>query len=64
MIGIVGKIQLEQFVNKEGAKQQTVKIIIDNWQLLDSRRDSDNQPPNPKLAGAIDTSDIDDPFAD
>jgi single-strand DNA-binding protein len=64
LIGIVGKIQLEQFVNKEGAKQQTVKIIIDNWQLLDSRRDSDNQPPNPKLAGAIDTSDIDDPFAD
>lgn len=64
LIGIVGKIQLEQFVNKEGAKQQTVKIIIDNWQLLDSRRDSDNQPPNPKPAGAIDTSDIDDPFAD
>jgi single-strand DNA-binding protein len=64
LIGIVGKIQLEQFVNKEGAKQQTVKIIIDNWQLLDSRKETENQPPNPKPAGSIKVDDIDDPFAD
>jgi single-strand DNA-binding protein len=61
LIGIVGKIQLEQFVNKEGAKQQTVKIIIDNWQLLDSRKDSESPQ---KPAQVVDTSDIDDPFAD
>lgn len=61
LIGIVGKIQLEQFVNKEGAKQQAVKIIIDNWQLLDSRKDSETLP---KPTQVVDTSDIDDPFAD
>ena len=64
LIGIVGKIQLDQYTNKEGVKQQSVKIIIDNWQLLDSRRDNDNNPPNPKPAGQIQTDDIDDPFAD
>jgi single-strand DNA-binding protein len=63
LIGIVGKIQLEQFVNKEGAKQQTVKIIIDNWQLLDSRKEQEVVP-NPKPAGKLQVDDIDDPFAD
>jgi single-strand DNA-binding protein len=63
LIGIVGKIQLEQFVNKEGAKQQTVKIIIDNWQLLDSRKEQEVNP-NPKPAGKLEVDDIDDPFAD
>lgn len=64
LIGIVGKIQLDQYVNKEGVKQQSVKIIIDNWQLLDSRRETDSNPPNPKPAGQIKVDDIDDPFAD
>jgi single-strand DNA-binding protein len=63
LIGIVGKIQLEQFVNKEGAKQQTVKIIVDNWQLLDSRKEQEAIP-NPKPAGQLKVDDIDDPFAD
>jgi single-strand DNA-binding protein len=63
LIGVVGKIQLEQFVNKEGAKQQTVKIIIDNWQLLDSRKEQEVTP-NPKPAGKLEVDDIDDPFAD
>jgi len=63
LIGIVGKIQLEQFVNKEGAKQQTVKIIVDNWQLLDSRKEQEPIP-NPKPAGQLKVDDIDDPFAD
>ena len=67
LIGIVGKIQLDQYVNKEGVKQQSVKIIIDNWQLLDSRKESDVSPPNPKPAGQpapVQIDDIDDPFAD
>ena len=63
LIGIVGKIQLEQFVNKEGAKQQTVKIIVDNWQVLDSRKEQEAIP-NPKPAGQLKVDDIDDPFAD
>jgi single-strand DNA-binding protein len=67
LIGIVGKIQLDQYVNKEGVKQQSVKIIVDNWQLLDSRKESDAAPPNPKPAGQqrpVQVDDIDDPFAD
>lgn len=64
LIGIVGKIQLDQYTNKEGVKQQSVKIMVDNWQLLDSRRDADSSPPNPKPAGALKVDDIDDPFAD
>ena len=52
LIGIVGK------------KQQSVKIMIDNWQLLDSRKDSEASPPNPKPAGVLKVDDIDDPFAD
>ena len=64
LIGIVGKIQLDQYTNKEGVKQQSVKIMVDNWQLLDSRRDADSPPPNPKPAGALKVDDIDDPFAD
>lgn len=64
LIGIVGKIQLDQYTNKEGVKQQSVKIMVDNWQLLDSRRDTDSPPPNPKPAGALKVDDIDDPFAD
>lgn len=63
LIGIVGKIQLDQYTNKEGVKQQSVKIMIDNWQLLDSRKESDGSPPNPKPAGALKIDDIDDPFA-
>jgi single-strand DNA-binding protein len=69
LLGIVGKIQLEQYVNKEGAKQQTVKIIIDNWQLLDSKKEEiesrlNGNTPNPKPAGQLKVDDIDDPFAD
>jgi single-strand DNA-binding protein len=63
LIGIVGKIQLDQYTNKEGVKQQSVKIMIDNWQLLDSRKESDVSPPNPRPAGALKVDDIDDPFA-
>lgn len=63
LIGIVGKIQLDQYTNKEGVKQQSVKIMIDNWQLLDSRKEQDSIP-NPKPAGVLHTSDIEDPFAD
>jgi single-strand DNA-binding protein len=63
LIGIVGKIQLDQYTNKEGVKQQSVKIMIDNWQLLDSRKESDASPPNPRPAGALKVDDIDDPFA-
>jgi single-strand DNA-binding protein len=66
LIAITGKIQLESYVNKDNVKQQTVKVLIDGWNLLDSRKEQDGQaaPPNPRPAGAIATDDIDDPFAD
>ncbi len=69
LLGIVGKIQLEQYVNKEGAKQQTVKIIIDNWQLLDSKKEEIENRLNGNTSSSKQVSqpqvdDIDDPFAD
>jgi single-strand DNA-binding protein len=67
LIGIVGKIQLDQYTNKEGVKQQSVKIIIDNWQLLDSRKNTDLQSESiqhSKTTEVLHVSDIQDPFAD
>jgi hypothetical protein len=66
LIAITGKIQLENYVNKDNVKQQTVKVLIDGWNLLDSRKEQDTQspPPNPRPAGKLQVDDIDDPFAD
>lgn len=67
LVAIVGKIQLDNYTDKDGVKRQSVKVLVDQWTLLDSRKEQDGQqspPPNPRPAGAIHTDDIDDPFAD
>ena len=63
LIAITGKIQLDNYLNKDGVKQQAVKVLIDGWSLLDSRKDQESIP-NPKPAGALTTDDIEDPFGD
>jgi len=63
LVAITGKIQLDSYVNKDNVKQQTVKVLIDGWSLLDSRKEQESAP-NPKPAGALKVDDIDDPFAD
>lgn len=63
LVAITGKIQLDNYLNKDGVKQQTVKVLIDGWNLLDSRKDQESVP-NPKPAGALTTDDIEDPFGD
>lgn len=67
LVAIVGKIQLDNYTDKDGVKRQSVKVLVDQWTLLDSRKEKDDQtlpPPNPRPAGAIQVNDIDDPFAD
>jgi single-strand DNA-binding protein len=66
LIAITGKIQIDNYTDKEGVKRQGLKVLIDQWTLLDSRKEQDGQtaPPNPRPAGSLTTDDIDDPFAD
>jgi len=67
MLAVSGKVQIDKYTNKDGVKMQAVKVIVDNWSLLDSRKEQDTQSnaiPNPRSAGKIHTDDIDDPFAD
>lgn len=67
LVAVVGKVQLDNYTDKDGVKRQSVKVLVDQWSLLDSRKEQDGTatpPPNPRTAGALDVSDIDDPFAD
>jgi single-strand DNA-binding protein len=67
LVAVVGKIQLDNYTDKDGVKRQSVKVLVDQWTLLDSRKEQGDQapsPPNPRPAGAIQVNDIDDPFAD
>jgi len=63
LVAIVGKIQLDNYTDKDGVKRQSVKVLVDQWSLLDSRKEQDS-PPNPQPAGKLQVDDIDDPFAD
>jgi single-strand DNA-binding protein len=62
LLAVSGKVQIDKYTNKDGVKMQAVKVIVDNWSLLDSRKEQDAIP-NPRPAGQIQTDDIDDPFA-
>ena len=62
LIAVVGKIQIDNYTDKEGIKRQGIKVLIDQWTLLDSRKEQDI--PEPKPAGQLKVDDIDDPFAD
>lgn len=63
LVAITGKIQLDNYTDKDGVKKQSVKVLIDNWTLLDSRKEQESTP-NPRPAGQLKVDDIDDPFAD
>lgn len=63
LVAIVGKIQLDNYTDKDGVKRQSIKVLVDQWSLLDSRKEQD-LPPNPQPAGKLQVDDIDDPFAD
>jgi single-strand DNA-binding protein len=53
MLAVSGKVQIDKYTNKDGVKMQAVKVIVDNWSLLDSRKEQDTQSnaiPNPRSA--------------
>lgn len=62
LLAVSGKVQIDKYTNKDGVKMQAIKVVVDNWSLLDSRKEQDT-PPNPRPAGALQVDDIDDPFA-
>ena len=62
LLAVSGKVQIDKYTNKDGVKMQAIKVVVDNWSLLDSRKEQD-APPNPRPAGALQVDDIDDPFA-
>lgn len=60
MIAVSGKVQIDKYTNKEGVKTQSVKVIVDNWSLLDSRKEQAEAPAQKQIK----VDDIEDPFAD
>lgn len=57
LLAVSGKVQIDKYTNKDGVKMQAIKIIVDNWSLLDSRKETTETK-------QVQTDDIEDPFAD
>lgn len=51
LVGIQGRIQTRNYDNKDGQRVYVTEVIVDNFSLLESRRDRDQQP----SAGALDS---------
>ena len=65
LIAVSGKVQIDKYTNKDGVKMQAVKVIVDNWSLLDSRKEqSDIVQPVSRKPSQSNNQDIEDPFAD
>ena len=50
LVGIQGRIQTRNYDNKDGQRVYVTEVIIDNFSLLESRRERDQQP----SVGALD----------
>jgi len=66
-IGIQGKLEQERWVNQDGEKRYAVKIIVDKFEMLDTKENSNNssyqKPTIPKQEISIDDFDEDEiPF--
>jgi single-strand DNA-binding protein len=57
LLAVSGKVQIDKYTNKDGVKMQAIKVIVDNWSLLDSRKETTETK-------QVQTDDIEDPFAD
>jgi single-strand DNA-binding protein len=65
LLAVSGKVQIDKYTNKDGVKMQAIKVIVDNWSLLDSRKEqNDTTQPVATKVKQVNTDDIDDPFAD
>ena len=51
LVGIQGRIQTRNYDNKDGQRVYVTEVIVDNFSLLESRRERDQQP----SAGALDS---------
>lgn len=51
LVGIEGRIQTRSYDDKDGKRVYVTEVVVDNFSLLESRRERDQQP----SAGALDS---------
>lgn len=51
LVGIQGRIQTRNYDNKDGQRVYVTEVLVDNFSLLESRREHGQQPP----VGALDS---------
>ena len=62
-VGIVGRLQVRNYDDKEGKKRSSTEVVVTQLQLLGSKADSDNAAPadehTERQPGAVDPNDED-----
>jgi single-strand DNA-binding protein len=52
-IFVEGRLKLDQWESKEGEKRSAIRVVLDNFEFVDSRQDSQtNQSPSPSPSPA------------
>lgn len=72
LVGIDGRIQTSSYDNQQGQRVYRTDVIVENFSMLESRKDADNYQDNPshsnnrddKRADNVQKSKESDPFAD
>lgn len=53
-IFVEGRLKLDQWESKEGEKRSAIRVVLDNFEFVDSRQDSQtNQPSSPAASPKI-----------
>jgi single-strand DNA-binding protein len=45
-IFVEGRLKLDQWESKEGEKRSAIRVVLDNFEFVDSRQESQNNQPN------------------
>ncbi len=49
LVGVTGSIQVRNYENKEGQRVYVTEVLADNFQMLESRKDTAPLPPEPPI---------------
>lgn len=47
-IFVEGRLKLDQWESKEGEKRSAIRVVLDNFEFVDSKQDAVNPPPESK----------------
>jgi len=62
-VGIVGEVTLREFTNKDGNKQSSLEVRVNDLTLLGGKKEGESQSrPAPQQSGSEDSLDQDIPF--